>query len=68
MEIIFLFNGEDYLRENFHSMSKASRNMYWLLFFASLVLAVLVYLFIPALTSITLVPILTTFTKALDLI
>lgn len=42
--------------------------MYWLLFFASLVLAVLVYLFIPSLTSVTLVPILTTFVKALDLI
>jgi hypothetical protein len=49
-------------------MEKKSTSTYWLLFFLSLALAVGVYLFIPALTSLTLVPILTSFVKALDII
>jgi hypothetical protein len=49
-------------------MDKKSSSTYWILFLLSLVLAVGVYLFIPALTSLTLVPILTLFVKALDII
>jgi hypothetical protein len=49
-------------------MAKKSTSVYWILFFLSLALAVGVYLFIPALTSITVVPILTFFVKALDII
>jgi hypothetical protein len=49
-------------------MEKKSTATYWLLFFLSLALAVTVYLFVPALTSMTLVPILTTLVKALDII
>jgi len=49
-------------------MEKKSTATYWLLFFLSLALAVTVYLFIPAMTSMTLVPILTFLVKALDII
>jgi hypothetical protein len=49
-------------------MEKKSTAAYWLLFFLSLAMAVAVYLFIPSLTSMTLVPILTFLVKALDII
>ncbi|WP_336514009.1 hypothetical protein [Pollutibacter soli] len=49
-------------------MDKRSKNMYWLLFFVSLIVAVLVYFYLPSMTSITIVPVVTTFVKALDLI
>lgn len=40
---------------------------FWLLFLASCAAAIGVYIFIPSLTSLMLVPIVTTFAKALDL-
>jgi hypothetical protein len=49
-------------------MEKKSSSSYWLYFLLSLALGVGVYLFLPALTSLTLVPILTTLVKALDII
>ncbi len=49
-------------------MTKSQKNTYWILFFISLALAVGVYFYLPALVSLTVVPIVTTFTKALDLI
>jgi hypothetical protein len=49
-------------------MDKKARGMYWLLFLLSVGLAISVYLFVPALTSVTLVPLLTFLCKALDLI
>ena len=57
-----------YLRENFYGMDRKSKNIYWLLFFVSLIVSVLVYLYLPSITSITIVPVVTTFVKALDLI
>ena len=49
-------------------MTKSAKNMYWVLFLLSLALSVAVYFFIPALVSLTVVPIVTCFAKALDLI
>jgi hypothetical protein len=49
-------------------MESKSRGFYWLMFLSSLALAVAVYLFIPSLTSLTVVPITTFLVKALDLI
>jgi hypothetical protein len=49
-------------------MTKSQKNTYWLLFFLSLAGSVAVYFFLPALTSVMVVPVVTTFTKALDLI
>ncbi|MDX2049129.1 MAG: hypothetical protein SFU87_20245 [Chitinophagaceae bacterium] len=49
-------------------MEAKSKSIYWLLFLLSVAGAVAVYLFVPSLTSITLVPILTFLCKALDLI
>jgi len=49
-------------------MTKSQKNMYWMLFFLSLALSVAVYFYLPALVSVTVVPIVTTFAKALDLI
>jgi len=49
-------------------MESKSRGFYWLMFLASLALAVTIYLFAPSLTSLTVVPITTFLVKALDLI
>jgi len=49
-------------------MTKSQKNTYWMLFFLSLALSVGVYFYIPSLVSLMVVPIVTTFTKALDLI
>ncbi len=45
-----------------------SRSFYWLMFLSSLALAVVIYLFAPSFTSLTVVPITTFLVKALDLI
>jgi hypothetical protein len=49
-------------------MEKKSTRGYWMLFFLSIAFAVGVWFFMPALISLTLVPILTFFVKALDII
>ena len=49
-------------------MEKKSTTSHWMYFLLSLALGVGVYLFLPALTSLTLVPILTFLVKALDII
>ena len=49
-------------------MEKKTTANYWVYFFLSLAFGVSVYLFLPALTSLTLVPILTFLVKALDII
>jgi hypothetical protein len=49
-------------------MTKSQKNTYWMLFFLSLALSVGVYLYVPSIVSLMVVPIVTTFTKALDLI
>jgi hypothetical protein len=49
-------------------MEKKSTSIYWLLFLLSLALAVAVYLFLPSMTSLTLVPIVSLLVKALDII
>ena len=53
---------------NQSSMTKSQKNTFWVLFFLSLGLSVAVYFFLPALVSLTVVPVVTTFAKALDLI
>jgi hypothetical protein len=53
---------------NLLNMDKKAKGMYWLLFLVSIALSISVYLFVPSLTSVTLVPILTFLCKALDLI
>ncbi len=57
-----------YIRVKFFIMESKSRGIYWLLFFASIALCVVVYLFLPSMTSLTVVPLVTTLVKALDLI
>jgi len=49
-------------------MAKKSTSLYWILFFLSLGLFVVVYLFLPSMISLTLVPITTFLVKALDII
>jgi hypothetical protein len=49
-------------------MEKSQKSLYWVHFFLSVAGAVAVYMFVPALTSMTLVPILTFLAKALDLL
>jgi len=49
-------------------MTKSAKTTYWILFFLSLALSVAVYFFLPSMVSLTVVPIVTTFAKALDLI
>lgn len=49
-------------------MEKKSSSSYWVYFLLSLAFGVGVYLYLPALTSLTLVPILTFLVKALDII
>jgi hypothetical protein len=49
-------------------MTKSQKNTYWILFFLSIALCVVVYLFLPSMVSLTVVPLVTTFAKALDLI
>ncbi len=59
---------DPYLRKNLAFMEKKSTRGYWLLFFASLALAVGVYLYLPSMVSLTVIPIVTTLVKALDII
>jgi hypothetical protein len=47
--------------------TRKSTGKYWVLFLLSCVAAVGVYMFVPAVTSLMLVPIVTFFAKALDL-
>jgi hypothetical protein len=49
-------------------MASKSKGFYWLMFFASIALAVAVYLFLPSMTSLTVVPLVTFLVKAMDLI
>jgi hypothetical protein len=67
-----LFIGFDllnlYLHSKFKDMTKSQKNTYWVLFFLSLALSVGVYFFLPSMVSLMVVPVVTTFTKALDLI
>jgi hypothetical protein len=49
------------------SETKVSTGKYWAFFFISCIAAVGVYFYLPALTSLMLVPICTYFAKALDL-
>lgn len=49
-------------------MTKGQKNTFWVLFLLSLVLSVAVYFFLPSLVSLMVVPIVTTFAKALDLV
>jgi hypothetical protein len=49
-------------------MEKKSTSLYWLLFLLSLAFAVGIYLFLPSMTSLTVVPIVTFLVKALDII
>ncbi|MEY4336171.1 MAG: hypothetical protein RLZZ45_1090 [Bacteroidota bacterium] len=49
-------------------MTKSQKNTYWILFFLSLAASVGVYFYVPSLVSLMVVPVVTTFTKALDLI
>jgi hypothetical protein len=49
-------------------MEKKSTSLYWILFFLSIALSVAVYLFLPSMISLTLVPITTFLVKALDII
>ncbi len=49
-------------------MATKSRGFYWLMFFASIALCVVVYLFLPSMTSLTVVPLVSFLAKALDLI
>ena len=58
----------NYIRVKFSIMESKSRGIYWLLFFASIALCIVVYLFLPSMTSLTVVPLVTTLVKALDLI
>jgi hypothetical protein len=53
---------------NQSGMTKSQKNTFWILFFLSLGLSVAVYFYLPALVSLTVVPVVTTFAKALDLI
>jgi hypothetical protein len=49
-------------------MTKSAKSTYWILFLLSLALSVAVYIFLPSMVSLTVVPVVTTLTKALDLI
>lgn len=49
-------------------MEKKVTKNYWIHFLLSIAFGVGVYLYLPALTSLTLVPILTYLVKALDII
>lgn len=49
-------------------MTKSAKNTFWILFFLSIALSVTVYLFLPSMVSLTVVPLVTTLVKALDLI
>jgi hypothetical protein len=49
-------------------MTAKTRAIYWIMFILSLVLSVIVYLFLPSMVSLTVVPIVTFLAKALDLI
>jgi hypothetical protein len=53
---------------NQSGMTKSQKNTFWFLFFLSLGLSVAVYFYLPALVSLTVVPVVTTFAKAIDLI
>lgn len=57
-----------YLQFKLNKMTKSQKNTYWILFFLSIALSVVVYLFLPSMVSLTVVPLVTTFVKALDLI
>ena len=50
------------------TMTRSAKTTYWILFLLSLVLSVAVYFFLPSMVSLTVVPVVTTLTKALDLI
>jgi len=49
-------------------MDKKTKNLFWLLFLVSIVASVLVYLYVPSLTSLMTIPLVTTLVKALDII
>lgn len=64
----FIISREPIIFAKTFLMESKSRGIYWLLFFASIALCIGVYLFLPSMTSLTVVPLVTTLVKALDLI
>lgn len=66
--LFYKYPRTNYIRVKFSIMESKSRGIYWLLFFASIALCIVVYLFLPSMTSLTVVPLVTTLVKALDLI
>jgi len=57
-----------YICKKFYNMTKSAKNLFWVLFFLSLALGVAVYFLLPSMVSLTIVPIVTCFAKALDLV
>ncbi len=68
IKILRKWNRFVYLQFKLNKMTKSKKNVYWILFFLSIALCVVVYLFLPSMVSLTVVPLVTTFAKALDLI
>ncbi len=68
IKILRKWNRFVYLHFKLNKMTKSQKNVYWILFFLSIALCVVVYLFLPSIVSLTVVPLVTTFAKALDLI
>ncbi len=68
IKILRKWNRFVYLHFKLNKMTKSQKNVYWILFFLSIALSVVVYLFLPSIVSLTVVPLVTTFAKALDLI
>lgn len=68
IKILRKWNRFVYLQFKLNKMTKSQKNVYWILFFLSIALCVVVYLFLPSMVSLTVVPLVTTFAKALDLI
>ena len=68
IKILRKWNRFVYLQFKLNKMTKSQKNVYWILFFLSIAICVVVYLFLPSMVSLTVVPLVTTFAKALDLI
>lgn len=66
--VLFRIRKEAIIFAKIFFMESKSRGIYWLMFFASIALCIGVYLFLPSMTSLTAVPLVTTLVKALDLI
>jgi hypothetical protein len=68
MQPDFAVSPPEYNFAEIQTMEKKSTSLYWILFFLSIALSVAVYLFLPSMISLTLVPITTFLVKALDII